>query len=62
MLGVMALQHDLNLFNIFCVEVLTKEYCNFGSIDNCSEISVWVENKTITENFENLKMKKVLSK
>ena len=40
MLSVMALQHDLKLFHIFCVEVLTKEYCNFESIDNCSEISV----------------------
>ena len=39
-LSVMALQHDLKLFHIFCVEVLTKEYCNFESIDNCSEISV----------------------
>ena len=39
MLRVMALQHDLNLFNTFCVEVLTKEYYNFESIDNCSEIS-----------------------
>lgn len=41
MLGVMALQYDLNLFYVFCGEVLTKEYCNVESIVNCSEILIY---------------------
>ena len=41
MLGVMALQYDLNLFYVLCGEVLTKEYCNVESIVNCSEILIY---------------------
>ena len=37
----MALQYDLNLFYVFCGEVLTKEYCNVESIVNCSEILIY---------------------
>ena len=42
MLGVMALQYDLNLFYVFCGEVLTKECCSVESIVNCSEIFIYL--------------------